>query len=103
MAKKRKPSLKEYSKRVLSAIILLWFIGAIYGMVFGIVQMIICPEVASISDLLVYIGAPMSCGVVGYLIKSALENKSKIEKNCQPDYGIADEITEVKGEEEIVS
>lgn len=102
MAKKRKRNLKEYSKRVLAAIIILWFIGAIYGMIFGIVQMIICPEVASISDLLVYIGAPMSCGVVGYLIKSALENKTKIQKNYDPQYGM-EEITECKEDAEIVS
>lgn len=99
MAKKRKRNLKEYSKRVLAAIIVLWFIGAIYGMIFGIVQMVICPEVASISDLLVYIGAPMSCGVVSYLIKSALENKTKIQKNYDPQYGM-DGTTEG---EEIVS
>lgn len=102
MAKKKKQNLKEYSKRVLAAIIILWFIGAIYGMIFGIVQMIICPEVASISDLLVYIGAPMSCGVVSYLIKSALENKTKIQKNYDPHYGMED-ITECKEDTEIVS
>lgn len=102
MAKKKKQNLKEYSKRVLAAIIVLWFIGAIYGMIFGIVQMIICPEVASISDLLVYIGAPMSCGVVSYLIKSALENKTKIQKNYDPHYGM-EEITECKEDTEIVS
>lgn len=102
MAKKKKQNLKEYSKRVLAAIIVLWFIGAIYGMIFGIVQMVICPEVASISDLLVYIGAPMSCGVVGYLIKSALENKTKIQKNYDPQYGM-EEITECKEDTEIVS
>ena len=102
MAKKKKQNLMEYSKRVLAAIIILWFIGAIYGMIFGIVQMIICPEVASISDLLVYIGAPMSCGVVSYLIKSALENKIKIQKNYDPHYGM-EEITECKEDTEIVS
>lgn len=84
---------------MLAAIIVLWFIGAIYGMIFGIIQMVICPEVASISDLLVYIGAPMSCGVVSYLIKSALENKTKIQKNYDPQYGM-DGASE---EEEIVS
>lgn len=102
MAKKKKQNLKEYSKRVLAAIIILWFIGSIYGMIFGIVQMITCPEVASISDLLVYIGAPMSCGVVSYLIKSALENKTKIQKNYDPHYGM-EEITECKEDTEIVS
>lgn len=102
MAKKKKQNLKEYSKRVLAAIIILWFIVAIYGMIFGIVQMITCPEVASISDLLVYIGAPMSCGVVSYLIKSALENKTKIQKNYDPHYGM-EEITECKEDTEIVS
>lgn len=54
-------------------------------MVFMTVQLIVSPESANIDGLLTYIGAPMSCGIVTYLIKSAVENKEKIKKNRE-DY-----------------
>ena len=34
----------------------------------------------NLSDLLVYIGAPMTGGIVTYLLKSAYENKEKIKQ-----------------------
>lgn len=74
----------EYSKRTLSAIVKLWFVGAIFGMCYLVVQLII---------------APMGCGVVGYLIKSAMENREKIKQEYHSDYG-EEEITyeDEKGE-----
>ena len=50
----------EYSKRQLSAIVKLWFAGAIFGMCYLVVQLIIAPDMASLDGLLTYIGAPMS-------------------------------------------
>lgn len=93
--KKRKDS--EYSKKTLSAIIKLWFAGAVFGMAFTIVQLIVSPDMASIDGLLTYIGAPMSCGIVTYLIKSALENKEKIKQDYNPDYG-EEEITYINND-----
>lgn len=82
----------EYSKRQLSAIVKLWFAGAIFGMCYCIVQLIIAPGTATLDGLLTYIGAPMSCGVVTYLIKSAMENREKIKQEYRSDYG-EEEIT----------
>lgn len=48
----------EYSKRTLSAIVKLWFAGAIFGMCYLVVQLIIAPDMASLDGLLTYIGAP---------------------------------------------
>lgn len=76
----------EYSKRQLSAIIKLWFVGAVFGMVYAIIQLYLAPDMASIDGLLTYIGAPMSCGIVTYLIKSAMENKEKIKQDYQQNY-----------------
>ena len=62
-------------------------------------QLIIAPDMASLDGLLTYIGAPMGCGVVGYLIKSAMENREKIKQEYRSDYG-EEEITyeDEKGE-----
>ena len=53
---------------------LLWFLGAIFGAI------CVWRTQADLPSLLEYIGNPMVVGVLGYLLKSAFENKTKIEK-----------------------
>ena len=69
----------------------LWFAGAIFGMLFVSVQLVVgilSPESStgmnvSTDGLLNYIGIPMTGGTIGYLMKSALENKEKIQQNFE--------------------
>ena len=81
MAKKRKSkfSIKEYSKKILTAMIVLWFLGALLGFAVVIVQLQRADMMVNLSDLLLYIGAPMTGGIVSYMLKSAFENKEKIK------------------------
>lgn len=72
---------REYSKAALTAMIVLWFVGAFFGMAVVIWQLITAAYTVNIGDVLVYIGAPMTGGIVGYLIKSAVENREKIKKD----------------------
>ena len=89
----RKPTIKQYSKRVVSAMVLAWFAGIAFGMGAIIWQMIRAPDAVSLDALLTYIGAPMGCGIVGYLAKSAFENKEKIKQQYIPDYEPGTEVT----------
>lgn len=89
----KKKTSKQYSKRVISAIIVAWFAGIVFGMSVIIWQMIRAPDAVSIDALLTYIGAPMGCGIVGYLAKSAFENKEKIKQQYIPDYEMETEVT----------
>lgn len=66
--------LKEFSKRVIVAMTLLWFLGAVFGAV------CVWRTQTDLPSLLDYIGNPMSIGILGYLLKSAFENKTKIER-----------------------
>ena len=75
----RKPTIKQYSKRVVSAMVLAWFEGIVFGMGVIVWQMIRAPDAVSLDSLLTYIGAPMGCGIAGYLAKSAFENREKIK------------------------
>ena len=62
---------------------LLWFLGAIFGAI------CVWRTQTDLPSLLDYIGNPMSVGILGYLLKSAFENKTKIERgvsNEQYDY-----------------
>lgn len=85
----KKDGLKEYSKKVVHRMIVLWFIGAVFGAAIIVVEVIAtlvgvdgysAAITIHLPELLTYIGAPMGCGVTGYLLKSAFENKEKIKK-----------------------
>lgn len=88
--------MKEYSKRIVKAMILLWFIGAAFGAAVIVVELIATMigsdsysgmgVTVHLPELLAYIGAPVGGGVVGYLLKSAFENREKIKQNYTPGY-----------------
>ena len=90
----RKPTIKQYSKRVVSAMVLAWFAGIAFGMGVVVWQMIRAPDAVSLDSLLTYIGAPMGCGIAGYLAKSAFENREKIKARYIPEYDTLTEETE---------
>lgn len=92
MAKRR--ITKQYSKRVVSAMVLAWFAGIAFGMAVVVWQMIRAPDAVSLDSLLTYIGAPMGCGIAGYLAKSAFENREKIKAHYIPEYDNLTEETE---------
>jgi len=77
---KKKRTLTEFSKRVIAALIVVWFVGALVGVAVVAVQTARGDMTVNLSDLLVFIGAPMTGGVVAYLLKSAYENKEKIKQ-----------------------
>lgn len=83
--------IKQYSKRVVTAMIIAWFVGIAFGMGVIVWQMIRAPDAVSLDSLLTYIGAPMGCGIAGYLAKSAFENREKIKAQYIPEY---DNLTE---------
>ena len=75
---------REYSKTALGAMILLWFVGALFGFAVVAVQLVRGDMTVALSDLLLYIGAPMTGGIVCYMIKSAAENREKIKGGGTP-------------------
>lgn len=73
---------REYSKAAITAMIVLWFVGAVFGMAVVVWQLVAAAYTVNIGDVLMYIGAPMTGGIVGYLVKSAVENREKIKKDA---------------------
>ena len=78
---KKRRTLAEFSKRVVAALIAVWFAGALLGAAVVAVQTLRGDMTVNLSDLLLYIGAPMTGGIVTYLLKSAYENKEKIKRS----------------------
>lgn len=82
----------EYSKKKIDMMLKLWFVGAGFGAAVVIVELVMAfiagsPYVSTmihLPELLSYIGMPVSGAIVGYLAKSAFENREKIKQN--PDY-----------------
>ena len=93
--------IKQYSKRVVTAMIIAWFVGIAFGMAVIIWQMIRAPDAVSIDSLLTYIGAPMGCGIAGYLAKSAFENREKIKAKYIPEYDNLTEEIHGKAEDQL--
>lgn len=85
---RRKVNLKDkWVKRsdiVIVSMIRLWFLGAFWG--FGVVTIqAFCSDYPpDVSSVLTYIGAPVTGGIVTWLIKSLGENMTKTKLN--PDY-----------------
>ena len=79
----------RFSKLVLAAMTAAWFLGVIFGIAVVAWQCIKSPESAALDSLLVYIGAPMTGGIVSYMIKSAIEDNCahlrKSEADADPD------------------
>lgn len=65
--------VREFSKKVVVALTILWFMGALFG------GWMTYKDPSNLSTLLEYIGTPMITCVFGYLAKAALENREKIK------------------------
>lgn len=77
----KRVKLAEFSKRTIAALTVMWFVGALIGMLVVAVQTVRGDYNVALPDLLLYIGAPMTGGIVTYMLKSAYENKEKIKRN----------------------
>lgn len=82
--------MKQYSKRILRLMIILWFAGAVFGAAVIIVELVgvLCGNdgyslglTVHLPELLNYIGMPVGGGIIGYMCKSAFENREKIKQN----------------------
>ena len=78
-AGKKRRTLAEFSKRVVAALIIVWFAVVLLGTAVVAMQTLRGDMTVNLSDLLVYIGAPMTGGIVTYLLKSAYVNKEMIQ------------------------
>lgn len=87
----RKPiRLPTVSKRIVVALVMMWFIGAIYGMIYCLVELILSAILdgytVHFGELLTYIGTPVSGFLIGYLAKSAFETKESMKHKYIENY-----------------
>lgn len=87
----RKPiRLPTVSKRVVVTLIILWFIGAVYGMVYCLAELVLSAFIPGYTvhfgELLAYVGAPVGGTLIGYLAKSAFEAKESMKHKYIENY-----------------
>ncbi len=82
-------SRKEYSKNVIDAMILLWFLTAAFGAV------VVWLQGYGLEALLSFVGAPMTGGIIGYLVKSAIENREKIRYCTEEEYEASNALPQI--------
>lgn len=77
---------RQYSKRLISALLIAWGTGAVIGAVYEFIRLIAAPEVASMDSFYIYLAVPLTCGIPSYLVPNIFLNKEKVKQNYIPDY-----------------
>lgn len=77
---------RQYSKRLISALLIAWGTGAVIGAVYEFIRLIAAPEIASMDSFYIYLAVPLTCGLPSYLIPNLILNKEKVKQNYIPDY-----------------
>lgn len=77
---------RQYSKRILAVLLVLWGVGAVIGAVYEFIRLHVSPETASMDSFYIYLAAPLTCGIPSYIIPNIYLNIQKIKKQYIPDY-----------------
>ena len=77
---------RQYSKRLITALLVGWGIGAVIGAVYEFLRLIASPETADMSALYIYLATPLTCGIPAYLIPNIFLNREKVKQKYIPDY-----------------
>ena len=72
---KKRGNMTTFSKKAVVAFIVAWFLIMAFGVWWCTVQVLRGDMSTNIGDLLVFVGAPVTGAIIGYLAKSAYEKK----------------------------
>ena len=75
--KNKKRGFTRFSKKCIAAMIVLWFIAAAACVCVVITQLIRGDMTVNTADLVTCVSMPLTGGVLGYMIKSAVEDNRK--------------------------
>ena len=80
---RKKKSFKRFSKKCITAMVVLWFIAVFVCIAVVAVQTVRGDMSINTGDLVTVVGIPMTGGVLGYMIKSAIEDNRKKKDNTE--------------------
>lgn len=71
--------LKQYTKQILTCVVAVWAAGAVIGVIYEFVRLVVSPEMASMDALYIYLAAPITAGLPSYIIPNLFLKKSEVE------------------------
>lgn len=88
---------RQYSKQFLTALLIMWAIGAVIGAIYEFIRLKLAPETASMDAFYIYLAVPLSCGIPSYIVPNIFLNREKVRQKYIPNY---DEIY-LNGDDEV--
>lgn len=79
--KNKKRNFVRFSKKCITAMIILWFVTALTCAGVVLIQLYRGDVTVNTSDLVMLVGAPITGGILGYMVKSAFEEDRDKNKN----------------------
>lgn len=80
---------RQYSKRLITFLLIAWAIGAVIGVIYEFIRLIADPGSASMDSLYIYLAVPLTCGIPSYVIPNIFLNKEKVRQHYVEDYDIS--------------
>lgn len=77
---------RQYSKRLISFLLITWAIGAVIGVAYEFIRLISDPSTASMDALYIYLAVPLTCGIPSYVIPNIFLNKEKVRQHYIQNY-----------------
>ena len=77
---------RQYSKRLISFLLIAWAIGAVIGVAYEFIRLISDPSTASMDALYIYLAVPLTCGIPSYVIPNIFLNKEKVRQHYIQNY-----------------
>lgn len=77
---------RQYSKRLITFLLIAWAFGAVIGAVFEFIRLIAVPDSASMDAFYIYLAVPLTCGIPSYVIPNIFLNKEKVRQGYDANY-----------------
>lgn len=77
---------RQYSKRLITFLLVAWAIGAVIGVAYEFARLISDPTTASMDALYIYLAVPLTCGIPSYVIPNVFLNKEKVRQHYIQNY-----------------
>lgn len=77
---------RQYSKRLITFLLVAWAFGAVIGAVYEFIRLIAAPDAASMDAFYIYLAVPLTCGIPSYVIPNIFLNKEKVRQGYVADY-----------------
>ena len=77
---------RQYSKRLITFLLIAWACGAVIGAAYEFIRLVAAPDSASMDAFYIYLAVPLTCGIPSYVIPNIFLNKEKVRQGYIANY-----------------